>query len=129
MKQSANFFDSKIKIVQIGLADQIFHSSFLLQNFKRPFSQGLDNSECKNAQPCKAEIRWYGDLYDGLIDVRPFVHLWGLACEIQQWHELQKMTVSHDNLSDIKILEMVPEEDWSVKKQKEHIKNIESQTS
>ena len=37
MKLSTNLFDTKIKVHQIGLADLIFRSGFLLQNFTIPF--------------------------------------------------------------------------------------------
>jgi hypothetical protein len=42
MKGSASFFDKKIRLDQIGLADLICHSSYLLQNFKRGFIQQHD---------------------------------------------------------------------------------------
>jgi hypothetical protein len=42
MKQSATWFDKSIRIDQIGLADLIFRSSYLLTNFKLGFIQGHD---------------------------------------------------------------------------------------
>ena len=60
MKNSTAFFDSKICIDQIGLADLIFCSSYLLQNFKLPFIQERPYTASKVGRPCKAEIRYFG---------------------------------------------------------------------
>ncbi|KAL7529985.1 hypothetical protein ACHAWF_003195 [Thalassiosira exigua] len=60
-------------------SDLIFHSSFLLQNFKLAFIQG---------RPSVAEICWYGATDDGSIDVRSEPELWGLDPEFVRWHEL-----------------------------------------
>ncbi|EJK68248.1 hypothetical protein THAOC_10592 [Thalassiosira oceanica] len=64
MKISTNFFDKRIKILQIGLADKIFRSSYLLTNFKLGFIQGRVVQTAANGKPvsqpprpCKAEIR------------------------------------------------------------------------
>ena len=42
MKRSTAFFDRRIRIDQIALADLIFRSSYLLTNFKLPFIQERD---------------------------------------------------------------------------------------
>ena len=126
MKQSTNFFDSKIRIQQIGLADRIFHASFLLQNFKLPFVQGRDKNAARVGRHCKLRIRWYDGSDDGLIDVRPMVDLWGLDCEIKRWHELRKQ---NDNLTDTEVSELVLDEDWPAKMRKLHLENLECETS
>lgn len=41
-KNAAGFFDSTVRIDQIGLADLLFCVTFLLQNFKLPFIQDRD---------------------------------------------------------------------------------------
>ena len=124
MKRAASIFDRRIRIDQIGVADLIFRSSYLLQNFKLPFiqerSQSYDNT---NGRPCKAEIRWYNGTDDGLVDVRPRVQLWGLDSEIVRWHELRK-DPSNEELSDTDISELVLDEDWPSKLRKEHIADL-----
>ena len=128
MKQSTDFFNSKIQIKQIGLADRIFHSSFLLQNFKLPFIQERGDDAPKTNQPCTAEICWYGATDDGLIDVRPYVELWGLEREIEHWHELCNLE-ANKNLTDTTISEQVLEEDWPSKLKQLHEENIQSDSS
>ena len=130
MKEATNFFDSKIKIQQLGLADRIFRSSFLLQNFKLPFIQERDERDdrAKVGRPCKAEVQWYGSTDDGLVDVRPEVELWGIESEIVRWHELRNMD-EHLELTNTDISEMVFEEDWPSKLQKLHLEKIQSQIS
>ena len=76
MKQSTGFFDTKIKIVQIGLANLIFESSYLLCNFKLPFIQGRSEFADDSAgRPCRAKIYWGGASNDGLVEIRLFVVL------------------------------------------------------
>jgi hypothetical protein len=41
-KNASGFFDSTVRIDQIGLADLLFCVTFLLQNFKLPFIQDRD---------------------------------------------------------------------------------------
>jgi len=56
-KQSANFIASKIPLTQLGLADLIFWSSFLLQNFKLPFIQERPATAPNTDRPSKVEVR------------------------------------------------------------------------
>lgn len=41
-KNASGFFDSTVRIDQIGLADLLFRVTFLLLNFKLPFIQDRD---------------------------------------------------------------------------------------
>ena len=66
MKQFTNFFDSTININQLALADAIFKSSYLIQNFKLPFIQERSDGASAGNRPCAAEIRWYGATDEGL---------------------------------------------------------------
>ena len=51
----ASYFDKCIKVEQIGLADLIFRSSFLMMNWKLPFIQGRqEDSNCEEGRPCKS---------------------------------------------------------------------------
>jgi hypothetical protein len=78
MKCGTSFFDKAIRIQQLGLADLIFRSSYLLTNFKLGFIQDRDeNVQSEFGRPCKAEIRWYGGMDDGLDDFRPLVMFGG----------------------------------------------------
>jgi hypothetical protein len=78
MKCGTSFFDKAIRIQQLGLADLIFCSSYLLTNFKLGFIQDRDeNVQSEFGRPCKAEIRWYGGMDDGLDDFRPLVMFGG----------------------------------------------------
>lgn len=47
---------------------------------------------------------------DGLVDVRPNVELWGLEKKTEQWHEIRG---SNEDLTDLKVSEIVLAEDWS----------------
>ena len=71
MKQATIFFDRKIQINQLGLADKVFRASFLLQNFKLPFIQERSDNAANTGRLCKCEIWLYGATDDGLVDVRP----------------------------------------------------------
>ena len=124
MKKSVNYFDSRIKLLQVGLADRILRAGFLLQNFKLAFIQER-KSPANNPRPCKAEIRWYGATDDGLVDVRPMIDLWGLDSEVERWHELRADEVNA-HLSDTEISDMVLEEDWPTKMKAEHVASINS---
>ena len=127
MKSSTNYFDSKIKVNQIGLADRIFRSGFLLQNFKLPFIQ--ERCDTANAaRPCKAKIRWYGATDDGLVDVRPNVEMWGLDSEVERWAEL-RANDSFAHLTNTEISELVLEEDWPSKMKAKHEANIDLNNS
>lgn len=110
MKSKTSYFDRKIRVNQIGLADLIFRSSYLLTNFSLGFIQGRDDTDEPVERPCKAEIRWFGGTDDGLVDVRPMVGLWGTDTEIARWHELRDMEENKDK-SDTDISEMVLDED------------------
>lgn len=121
MKGSASFFDKKIRLDQIGLADLICRSSYLLQNFKRGFIQQHDGNI--KQRPCKAEIRWHGGEDDGLFDVRPLVDLWGMESEINRWRELRHRP-EHSDLSDTEISEIVLNEDWPSRLRKHHIAQL-----
>ena len=123
MKGSASFFDSQIRISQVGLADLIFCSSYLMTNFKLGFIQerGESNNESGEGRPCKAEIRWHGATDEGLVDVRPsVVELWGMEVEIStcRWNELRGLAANKD-LSDTDISELVLAEDWPKRMRKD----------
>lgn len=120
MKCSTAFFDRRIRIDQIGLADLICRVSYLMQNFRLPFIQQRNSdNDPPEGRPCKAEIRWYGGTDDGLVDIRPHVEFWGCDSEIACWHELRN---DEDNtmLSDLDISLLVLDEDWPKKLRKEH---------
>ena len=119
MKADTGFFDRKIQIKQIGLADKIFRSSNLLQNFSLPFIQDRDPEAPQTGRPCKAEIRYYGGTDDGLMDVRPLPEYWALDSELERWHELRN-DESNNHLDDTQISELVFDEDWPAKLRKEH---------
>lgn len=117
-KRATSFFDRRIRIDQIGLADLIFRVGYLLQNFKVGFIQERDEVETPEGRPCKAEIRWYGGTDDGLVDVRPDVDLWGTEVEVSRWHELRGLS-EDEELSDAEISELVLNEDWPSKLREE----------
>ena len=128
MKQATNFFDRRIQINQLGLADRIFHSSFLLQNFKLPFIQERSDDAPNTDRPCKGEICMYGATDDGLVDVRPEVELWALESELERWHVLRGEECNN-SLSDTEILELVLTEDWLAKLEEAHVAKLNSTTS
>ena len=119
MKQSTNYFDSKIGIQQVGLADLIFCSSFLLQNLKLPFIQERPDNAPSTSQLFKAEVCWHGATDEGLVDVHLTVELWGLDSEVDWWHEL-RAAEEHADLTDTEILDMVLSEDWPSKLRQKH---------
>ncbi len=119
MKSKTRFFESSIRIQQIGLAELIFRSSYQLTNFCLGFIQNRDEPDVPVERPCKAEIRWYGGTDDGLVDVRPMIQLWGSESEIARWHVLRDLHSPLDK-SDTEISEMVLDEDWPTKLRKEH---------
>lgn len=121
MKNSASFFDKRIRLDQIGLADLICRVSYLLQNFKLGFIQQHDGT--KKDRPCKAHIRWYDGEDDGLIDIRPYVEMWGTTSEINRWRELADMPENKD-ATNLEISEMVLAEDWPTRLRKEHIERL-----
>lgn len=127
MKRGTSFFDKRIRIHQIGLADLIFRSSYLLTNFKLPFIQdrSIANDESGEGRPCKAEIRWYGGMDDGLVDVRPFVDMWGIESEIELWHKLRNLP-ENEQLSDTDISELVLTKDLPTTLRKKHIAELEA---
>ena len=125
MKQDTGFFDKKIQIQQIGLADRIFYSSNLIQNFKLPFIQERDDDAPKKGRPCKAKIRWYGATDNGLVDVRSDPELWALDSELERWHELKK-NPANEHKSDTEISEDIFREDWPSKLEKEHKEKIDA---
>ncbi len=125
MKNATAWFDKNVKVNQIGLADLIFRSSYLLQNFKLGFIQGRNNQSNKERRPCKAEIRYYGGEDDGLIDVRPYVELWGNESEMKRWEELRSLSANED-LSDTEISELLLKEDLPSQLRTRHIDIIES---
>ena len=128
MKQVTTKFDNRIQINQLGLADRIFWSSFLLQNFKLPFIQERFDDAPKMDRPCKAEICWYGAMDDGLVDVHPEIELWSLESDIRHWHELCWLECNI-TLTDTKISDLVLAEGWPAKLCKKHIQNIDSPSS
>ena len=109
------------------MADRIFRSTFLLQNFKLPFTQERGDTN-GSARPCKAKIRWYGAIDAGLINVRPKVEMWGLDVEIERWADLRALD-SNVHLSDTDISELVLEEDWPSKMKAKHIAELNSDNS
>ena len=124
MKQSTAFFDRRIRIDQIGLADLIFRASYLLTNFKLPFIQDQSGATDKRKM-CNAEIRYYGGTADGLVDIRPYVDLWGCDEEKLLWHNLREKDENR-GLSDIEISELVYEQDIPSKLRKIHLEKIKS---
>ena len=119
MKGATAFFDSKIRMSQIGLADLVFRSSYLMTNFKLGFIQERGDVEGPaEGRPCKAEIRWYGATDEGLVDVRPSIELWGLEVEIKRWNELRDLADNKD-LSDTEISELVLAEEWPTRMRKD----------
>ena len=56
-KNGTSLFDRNINIDQIGLADLIFHSSYLLTTFSLGFIQGRDHVTANVARNCKAKVR------------------------------------------------------------------------
>ena len=126
MKRSNTYFDSRIKLLQVGLADRVLRAGYMLQNFKLAFIQERRGTT-NNPRPCKAEIRWYGATDDGLVDVRPMVDFWGMDSEVDRWHELRSKAC-YVNLSDTEISDMVLEEDWPSKMKAAHAANIDSPT-
>ena len=129
-KLPTQFFDRKIKILQIGLADKIFRSSFLLTNFKLGFIQGRVAPTDTNgkpvrqpARPCKAEIRYFGARDEGLVDAREHPEWWATTPELKRWQEL-RTSEENDELTDVEISEKVLQEDWATKMRKEHLATI-----
>jgi hypothetical protein len=123
MKNSTAFFDRKIRIDQIGLADLIFRSSYLLQNFKLPFIQERNAASPMEGRPCKLEIRWYGATDDGLFDARPYVELWGCDVEVDRWNILRD-DPQYKHLVDADISEMVLDEDWPSRLRENHTSKL-----
>ena len=76
-------------------------------------------------RPCKAEIRYYGGEDDGLVDVRPYVELWGNESEMSRWEELRNLPANKD-LSDTEISELLFKEDIPTQLRTRHIEIIES---
>ena len=123
-KDATNCFDSKIKICQIGLADRIFHSSFLLQNFKLPFIQERYIDSPLTDGPCVAEVCWYGATDNVLVDMRTKVELCNLESENERWHELHNMD-ENQKLTNNEVSEIVLEEYLPSKLYKLHIEKIQ----
>ena len=118
MKKKAAFFDRRVRMDQIGLADLIFRSSYLMMNFRLPFIQGRDGSmKHSDGRPCKAEIRWFGGIDDGLVDIREEVDLWGMDAEVALWHELWE---KHPDKSKLAISKMVLDANLPEKYGREH---------
>eukprot|EP00562_Extubocellulus_spinifer_P035568 CAMPEP_0178697744 /NCGR_PEP_ID=MMETSP0699-20121125/10158_1 /TAXON_ID=265572 /ORGANISM="Extubocellulus spinifer, Strain CCMP396" /LENGTH=836 /DNA_ID=CAMNT_0020343741 /DNA_START=97 /DNA_END=2607 /DNA_ORIENTATION=- len=117
MQQSTSFFDRNVRLHQIGLANLIFRVGYLMQNFKLPFIQERDDSEdATKGRPCNAEIRWYGGTDHGLVDVRPFVWMWGLEPEVKRWNEVRE---KFEHLTDTEVSEIVLNENWPSKLKEE----------
>jgi len=120
MKCSTSFFDQKIHIDQVGIADLICRAGYMMQNFKLPFIQQCNaDHDPPEGRPCKAEIRWYGALDDGLIDIRPHMEFWGCNSDVAHWHELIDNAM-YLALSDLDISAMVLDEEWPAKLRREH---------
>ena len=82
MKQSTNFFDTSIRVQQIGLADLIFLLEFLLQNSTIVFIQERGEGKRITVRPCKAGICWYGTIDNSLVNAHSEVKILGLDSEI-----------------------------------------------
>ena len=106
MKRGTAFFDKNIFIDQIGVADLIFRSSYLLTNFKLGFIQDRKPSGDTRGRPCKAELRWYDGMDEGIVNIRADVDLWGTDSEIRRWHELRDDHVNNQ-LSATDISELI----------------------
>lgn len=124
-KRGVRFFDRKIRIDQIGLADLIFRASYLLQNYKLGFIQGRSETAEAFDRPCKAEIRWHNGMDEGLVDIRAEVDMWGNETEVRRWFELRQLP-SNQHLSNTDISELVLAEDWPTRLRKEHIARFEA---
>ena len=128
IKQYVNYFDSKIRVQQVSLADRIFRAGFLLQNFKLPFIQEEGDHTPSTARLCKAGIRWYGATNNGLVDVRPMVDMGGLDSEVERWTQLRADT-NNAHLYKTNISQLVLDEDWPSKMKANHNNNVDSVTS
>ena len=125
-KQMAGCFDKKVRMDQLGLADLLVYSTFLMTNFRLALIQGNSTSNVTDkGRPCKAKIRWHDGFDDGLVDVRGQVELWGTQTEIYRWHALRNNT-ANSSLSDIDISELVLKEDWPSKLREVHIEKLNS---
>ena len=125
MKRSTCFFDTKIKIVQIGLANLIFEASYLLCNFKLPFIQGRSKFADDSAdRPCRAKIFWGGASDDELVEIRPFVVLEGTDTEVKRWYELRGLD-RNEHLTATEISELVLDEDWPAKLREKHLQALD----
>lgn len=91
-----------------------------MQNFKKAIIQrkGPSVPEPEGGRPCRGEIRWCGATDVGLRDIRPFVRLWGLDCEIKRHAELSEMEENKDKTAT-EIIEIVLAERWDLKMRKE----------
>ena len=112
----------------MALADTIFRSSFLLQNFKLPFIQEIPDSISSVNCFCVAEICWYSATDEGLVNVRPMVELRGNDSKIKSYHELRSLA-SNSTLTDTDIVEMVLDKDWPSKLKTRHEQKVEDVTS
>ena len=64
---------------------------FPTSKLQLPFIQERDIGSPLTDKPCVAEVCWYGETDDGLVDMRTEVELWGLESEIARWHEIRNM--------------------------------------
>ena len=125
-KASAGILDKHVRMDQVGLADLIFFSTFLLTNFKLPFIQDRpEDDENAGPRPCKAEIRYGGATDSGLVDARGEILLWGTKTEKQRWHELRTLQ-EYAGLSDSELSRKVLNENWPAKLKEIHIEKLNS---
>jgi hypothetical protein len=132
-KGQGRYFNGAVPILQLGLAPIIMRVCFLMQIFRPRYIQGNhvddksdlyynqkqsddieDDDDSAVGRPSRAEICWYGATDDGLIDVRPHVHLWGSQKEIHRFHELKVMECNK-NLTPTEIAEIALQENWHAK--------------
>jgi hypothetical protein len=110
-KASCNFFNSNIKILQLGLAPIIVKVVFLMQNFRPGYVQGRRvRKDDQEGRPCRGEVRWYDATEDGLFDARGDPKLWATLSELKRWNELrvEQPNVTDETISDLVLAEDIP---------------------
>jgi hypothetical protein len=116
-KMQGRYFNGVIPILQLSMAPLLLRVCYLMQNFRPGYIQGHSQEPKNGPRPSRAEVRYYGGTDDGLVDVRPHVHLWGTKKEIERFSALARM---HPNKTKSDLAEMVLSENWPEKEAGEH---------
>jgi len=124
-KAAFRYFRGSVPLLQLGLASLLFRVSYLMQNFKYGFTQGRSGG-LDESRPCKAEVRWYSEMEEGLFDARPFSKLWATKTEERRWDELRQ---EHPHATDTAISEMVLAENIPARLRREHMAKLDAMTS